>query len=158
MTVAHKQDITIYVDVPQKNGETKKFFLTELNNVQDVHKLAKISKRVAISDTADLIFRLFAKSQQGDADLKELSERIPCINKRYLPNLQHFFDKPENAKIIQEYNSSKDKTHKRELRKQMIDKLEGFVSKYISTRDLQYNFSKFKYKYDKTRLKYIIKK
>lgn len=149
MTVAHKQDITIYVDVPQKNGETKKFFLTELNNVQDVHKLAKISKRVAISDTADLIFRLFAKSQQGDADLKELSERIPCINKRYLPNLQHFFDKPENAKIIQEYNSSKDKTHKRELRKQMIDKLEGFVSKYISTRDLQYNFSKFKYKYDK---------
>ena len=152
MTVRHKQDITISVDVPQKDGTINKITLTEFDDVQYINEIAAISQRVAISDTADLIFRLFAKSQQGDADLKELSERIPCINKKYLPHFQRFFEQPENAKFIQEYNSSNDKSHKRELRKQIIDKLGVVVSKYISTRDLQYNFSKFKYKYDKPSL------
>jgi RimJ/RimL family protein N-acetyltransferase len=149
MTVSHKQDVTISVDIPQKDGTVRKISLSEFDNVQYVRQIAEISKRVVISDTADLIFRLFAKSQQGDADLNELSERIPCINKEYLPDLQRFFEQPENAEIIQEYNSSNDKAHKHELRKQMTDKLEDFVVKNISTRDLQYNFSKFKYKYDK---------
>jgi RimJ/RimL family protein N-acetyltransferase len=152
VTTSYKQDIKISVDVPQKDGTVRKLSLTELDDIQDVYKLAEVSKRVAITDTADLIFRLFAKSQQGDADLRKISSRIPCMNGKYLPDLQRFFKQPENAEIIQEYNSSNDKAHKRELRKQMIDKLEDFVVKNISTRDLQFNFSKFKYKYDKESL------
>jgi len=148
VTVALKQDITISVDIPQKNGEIKKVFLTELNNVQDVHELAQVSKRVAISDTADLIFRLFAKSQQGDVDLEKVSKRIPCLSKHYLPKLQNFFAQPEINSIIQEYNSTTDKIQKREIRKKALNKINNFISQNIKNKDLQYNFSKFKYKLD----------
>lgn len=151
MTVSLKQDITISVDVPQKNGETRKVFLTELDNVQYIHELAEISKHVAISDTADLLFRLFAKSHQGDVDLEKVSKRIPCLGKQYLPKLQEFFAQPEINSVIQEYNLTTDKMQKREIRKQVIDKINNFISQNIQTKDLQYNFSKFKYKFDTDR-------
>lgn len=148
MTVVKPHDITISIDIPQPDGKTEKIYLQELNNIQTVQELANISRRVAISDTADLIFRLFAKSQNGDADINKLSGRIPCLGKKYIQNLQEFFAQPNNTKIIQEYNASNDKKHKRELRKKITNTLSDYVSKNISTQDMQYNFSKFKYKYD----------
>lgn len=151
MTLSYKQDIIISVDVPQRNGETGKIFLTELDNVQYIKELAEISKRVAISDTADLIFRLFAKSYQGDVDLEKVSKRIPCMGKQYMPKLQEFFAQQEINSVIQKYNSTTDKMQKREIRKQVIDKIINFISQNIQTKDLQYNFSKFKYKFDTDR-------
>ena len=157
MTVSYKQDVTISVDVPQKNGGIRKVFLTEFDDIQSIYELAKISKRIAISDTADLIFRLFAKSQQDEIDLKKVSERIPCLGKQYLSKLMLFFSQPEIKSVIQEYNLTTDKIQKREIRKRVSDKISVFISQNIQTKDLQYNFSKFKYKFDTDRRQYSFK-
>lgn len=149
MKVSRLNDIKdICVKVPQSNGTTEDIHLQELDSIESVLELAEVARRVVMHDTADLIFRLFAKAQNGDADLDKLSERIPCLNKKYLPGLKQFFNRSENAEIIQVYNSSTDKKQKRELRNQINSRLIDYVARNIETKDLQYNFSKFKYKFD----------
>lgn len=149
MTVTYKQDINIAVDIPQKDGGVDRIYLQEFDNVQNVIDLSNISKRVVIADTADLIFRLFAKTKNGDADLKALSERVPCLGTKYLPGLQQLFEQPEWGKILTEYNLTDDIKSKRNIRKKATDKLIDYVSQNINSKDLQYNFTKFKYEFDK---------
>lgn len=145
MTLVNKNDIKIFIDIPRPDGSVEQISLQEMDSAQYVSEIARISKNVAISDTSDLIFRIFAKSKNKEADLDTLSQRIPCLNQKYLPGLKQLFSTPQMDDFIDAYNSSSDKYEKRAIRKQIMDILNGYVEQNIELNDLQFNFSKFKY-------------
>ena len=145
MSVVLKHDIKIDIDVPQKDGTVRRIGLHELDSVADVPRLAAISRRVAVADTADLIFRMFVKEMQGDADLGKLSLRIPCLGPKYLPGLRQMFSQPDVVDMMQKYVAASDKLQQRAIRKQVVDTLGKYVEQTIKAKDLQFNFSKFKY-------------
>lgn len=145
MTVVMEGDVKINVNIPQANGSLEVITLEEFNTVLYISVIADIAKKATISDTADLIFKMLAKSRSGDADLGKISKKLPCLKEEYLNKLKVFLNDKKFIGLIDSYNNTKDKMIKREVRRQAIKILTGFVEKEVKYDDLYFNFTKFLY-------------
>ena len=138
------QDKKITIHYNDKTGEQQTVLLDEFANMEDIKRIAQIAKDVVIQDTADVIFRVFAKVANKDADLNEISKKLPCVGPKYLQHFIDLFKKPEIADALQRYNSSNDKKEKRDIRNNVVKLLTPEIEDNIDYDDLYFNFSKFK--------------
>lgn len=148
MASKHKQDIKIKIHFSKKDGSAGTLSLEEFDDLSYLKQISEMSKRVVLQDTADVIFRVFAKAVNGEADLQEVSKKLPCLCNRYLQIFMDFFQQPEIANMLAEYNAATDKHIKRDIRNKVSKLLIPVVENFIDYDHLYFNFSKFKFMYD----------
>lgn len=145
MTVVLKQDLKIRANFKQRDGEKGTVLLEEFDDPGYIQNISEISKRVTIQDTADVIFRTFAKAKNNEANLAEISKKLPCLKGKNLEVFTNIFNQQEIAQALDEYNRTDDKIQKRNIRANISKILMPEIEKNVPYDDLYFNFSKFKF-------------
>ena len=145
MTVVLKQDLKIRANFKRRDGERETVSLEEFDTLGYIQDISEISKRVTVQDTADVIFRTFAKAKNNEANLAEVSKKLPCLKGKNLEVFTNIFNRQEIAQALDEYNTTNDKIQKRNIRTNISKILMPEIEKNVSYEDLYFNFSKFKF-------------
>lgn len=147
MTNVLKQDLKIRVNFKRPDGERETVLLEEFDSLGYIQDIVEISKRVTIQDTADVIFRTFAKAKNNEANLADVSKKLPCLKGKNLEVFTNIFNRHEMAQALDEYNTTNDKIQKRNIRANISKILMPEIEKNVPYEDLYFNFSKFKFIY-----------
>ncbi len=145
MTVVLKQDLKIRANFKRRDGEQEIVSLEEFDSIGYIQEISEISKRVTIQDTADVIFRIFAKAKNNEANLAEVSKKLACLKGKNLEVFTNIFNRQEIAQALDKYNTTNDKIQKRNIRTNISKILIPEIEKNVPYEDLYFNFSKFKF-------------
>lgn len=145
MTLNLDHDVRIKVNFTTRDGTQDFITLEEFDSREAFMELAQISRRVIMHDTADVIFRMFAKVANKEAKLSEISKKLPCLKGKYTDIFSNIFNRPEIAAEVTRYNSTTDKNVKREIRNNISKILIPEVEQNVAYDDLYFNFTKFRF-------------